>query len=132
MIPRSRIVAELASGPHRLESFDYELPEGQVALYPPETRDGGRLLLRKGSEWTDRLVTELPMLFSPGDLLVVNDTRVMAARLFGHRKTGGRVEILVLSCERCVVKAMVRPGRRLKAETHRNSKLRTTSCRGKS
>ena len=108
-------MVELAAGSDRLDAFHYDLPEGRIALFPPDTRDGGRLLLRKGSEWEDRMITELPSQFSPGDLLIVNDTRVMAARLFGHRPTGGRVEILVLRGSGCGVTAMVRPASRKRA-----------------
>jgi len=98
----------------RLDQYDYTLPEGCVARFPPELRDGGRLLVRQGDKWLDRAIAHLPLLFEPGDLLVVNDTRVLAARLFGIRSTGGKVEILVLESATSTVSAMVRPGRRLK------------------
>jgi S-adenosylmethionine:tRNA ribosyltransferase-isomerase len=98
----------------RLDAFQYALPEGCVARYPPESRDGGRLLVREDGRWLDRSIGNLPLLFESGDLLVVNDTRVLAARLFGVRATGGKVEILVLDAASPVVSAMVRPGRRLK------------------
>ena len=98
----------------RLDVFDYHLPDGLVASYPPDTRDGGRLLLRQDDVWQDRMIRDLDQVFSPGDLLVVNDTKVLAARLFGCRATGGRVEILVLAVSGVQAKAMIRPSRKLK------------------
>jgi S-adenosylmethionine:tRNA ribosyltransferase-isomerase len=77
--------------------FSYELPEELIAQRPPERRDAGRLLaLGRGSgEIRDLHVTDLPDLLDPRDLLVFNDTRVIPARLFGQKETGGRVEVLV-------------------------------------
>jgi S-adenosylmethionine:tRNA ribosyltransferase-isomerase len=102
----------------RLRPFDYELPEGLIARYPPESRDGGRLLRLADGGISDLRITDLPGCLSSGDVLVVNDTRVLAARLAARRDTGGAVEVLLLSAEvdgdGCVP-AMVRPGRRLKA-----------------
>jgi S-adenosylmethionine:tRNA ribosyltransferase-isomerase len=98
----------------RLDAYDYTLPDGCVARYPPDRRDGGRMLLRDGDQWLDRAVTHLPLLFESGDILVVNDTKVLAARLYGRRATGGKVEILVLDFSTRTVSAMVRPGRKLK------------------
>ncbi|MFT5687084.1 MAG: S-adenosylmethionine:tRNA ribosyltransferase-isomerase, partial [Myxococcota bacterium] len=66
----------------------------------------------------DRRITDLPDCLSSGDVLVVNNTRVLAARLTAQRHTGGAVEVLLLSdtgAEDGCVPAMVRPGRRLKA-----------------
>ena len=113
MIQKSN-VTDMPGEDHRLDAFDYALPEGRIARFPPERRDGGRLLVGHGCAWQDRLVADLPQLFQAGDLLVVNDTRVLAARLFGHRSSGGRVEILVLSAKSKTVSAMVRPGRKIK------------------
>ncbi|MDG1481587.1 MAG: tRNA preQ1(34) S-adenosylmethionine ribosyltransferase-isomerase QueA [Myxococcota bacterium] len=102
----------------RLRPFDYALPEPQIARHPPKSRDGGRLLLLGASQRHDRQITDLASCLSPGDLLVVNNTRVLAARLAARRGTGGAVEVLLLSdapgADGCVP-AMVRPGRRLKA-----------------
>ena len=98
----------------RLDAYHYTLPEGCIARHPPKNRDGGRMLVRVGDAWHDQAIAFLPQLFEPGDLLVVNDTRVLAARLFGLRSTGGRVEILLLESGSASVTAMVRPGRRLK------------------
>lgn len=77
--------------------FDYELPQELIAQYPLSERSASRLLvLNKGAgELLDRSFLELPGLLRPGDLLVFNETRVIPARLFGHKPTGGRVELLV-------------------------------------
>ncbi len=94
----------------------YALPRELIATHPPADRDGGRLMvLRRGAGGVEhRAVGELPELLAPGDLLVVNDTRVMAARLRARRTTGGAVELLLLEPGPGPVQAMVRPGRRLK------------------
>ena len=79
------------------QDFDFELPEELIAQYPPAERDGARLLLLDGETggYSDRHFTDLVSLVNTGDLLVFNDTRVIPARLFGRKATGGRVEILV-------------------------------------
>ena len=81
----------------RLSDFAYRLPEHLIAQYPPERRGDSRLLCLDGRDGglADRRFADLPDLLRPGDLLVFNDTRVMRARLFGHKPTGGRVEILI-------------------------------------
>lgn len=81
----------------RLDDFDYALPPELIAQYPPAQRTASRLLCVDGpsGQLTDRLFTELPACFAPGDLLVLNDTRVLNARLFGVKDSGGRCEVLV-------------------------------------
>ena len=81
----------------RTDLFDYQLPRCSIAAHPPARRDGGRMLVvhRQGIE--HRLVCEWPELLEPGSLVVLNDTRVIKARLLGRRAaTGGRVELLLL------------------------------------
>jgi len=77
--------------------FSYVLPESLIAQYPTERRGDSRLLCleRETGNWTDSHFQRLAGFLRPGDLLVFNDTRVIPARLFGTKKTGGRVEILV-------------------------------------
>jgi S-adenosylmethionine:tRNA ribosyltransferase-isomerase len=77
--------------------FQFELPAELIAQHPLRQRSDSRMLhLELGSERsTDRRFRDLPGLLRPGDLLVFNNTRVIPARLFGHKETGGRVEILV-------------------------------------
>ena len=78
----------------RLSDYDYDLPNELIARFPAAKRRDSRLLV-VGGKPADRQFAELPTLLKPGDLLVFNDTRVIPARLFGHKATGGRVEILV-------------------------------------
>jgi S-adenosylmethionine:tRNA ribosyltransferase-isomerase len=77
-----------------LSDFDYELPDELIAKYPPGNRRDSRLLV-VGESLADRQFTDFPSMLNAGDLLVFNDTRVIRARLFGRKQTGGRVEILV-------------------------------------
>ncbi len=78
----------------QLSDYDYELPERLIARAPLPARRGSRLL-QVGDGLRDRHFAELPALLRPGDLLVFNDTRVIPARLHGHKSTGGRIEVLV-------------------------------------
>lgn len=81
---------------HRSD-FHFDLPPGLIAQTPASQRSQSRLLCLDGSSGSlaDRVFTELPALLRAGDLLVFNDTRVIPARLFGHKDSGGRVEVLV-------------------------------------
>jgi S-adenosylmethionine:tRNA ribosyltransferase-isomerase len=100
----------------RTEEFDYPLPETQIAQSPVEPRDASRLLRldRKTGAVSHHRFRDLPDLLAPGDLLVRNDTRVLPARLFGSKPTGGRAEVLLLrDLGEDRWEAMVFPGRRL-------------------
>ncbi len=98
----------------KTSSFVYDLPDRLIAQSPIEPRDSARLLC--ASDLTDWTVRDLPRLLRPGDLVVVNDTRVRAARLIGRREpTGGRVELLLLGRRGARWQALVRPARRLRA-----------------
>ena len=81
----------------RRDEFSYELPEELIAQFPPELRGDSRLLVMESpsGNLTDIEFSILPHLLKAGDLLVFNDTRVVPARLFGHKETGGKVEILL-------------------------------------
>ncbi|SHE67541.1 S-adenosylmethionine--tRNA ribosyltransferase-isomerase [Desulfacinum infernum DSM 9756] len=83
---------------YNLEDYDYELPQELVAQHPDPNRDACRLLVlnRRTGTVEHRLFSDLKEYLRPGDLLVVNDTRVVPARLLGRKETGGRVELLVL------------------------------------
>ena len=83
----------------KVDEFDYGLPEGLVAQVPAPRRDASRMLVleRDTATVTHRRFRELPDLLAPGDLLVVNDTRVRSARLWGRKPSGGRVEMLVVA-----------------------------------
>lgn len=75
--------------------FHYELPPTLIAQHPLAERSASRLLCLGAGGIVDRRFRELPSLLAPGDLLVFNDTRVVPARLYGHKETGGAVEFLV-------------------------------------
>jgi len=82
-----------------LAEFDYELPEDLIAQAPLPERDASRLLVlsRRSGPLDHRLVRELPGLLAPGDVMVVNDARVIPARLHGRKQgTGGKVELLLV------------------------------------
>ncbi|WP_324750766.1 tRNA preQ1(34) S-adenosylmethionine ribosyltransferase-isomerase QueA [Sphingomonas sp. LY54] len=69
----------------RVDLFDFDLPAERIALRPASPRDSARLLLVEGDRLDDRVVTDLPALLAPGDVLVFNDTRVIPAQLEGRR-----------------------------------------------
>ena len=81
----------------RTDLFHFELPRELIAQHPPARRTDARLLTLDGSTGAiaDRQIPEILALLQPGDLMVFNNTRVVAARLFGKKKSGGRVEVLV-------------------------------------
>lgn len=81
-----------------LARFDYALPPDRIAQYPAERRDASRLLVldRATGRWEDRVFSDLPALLRAGDCLVVNDSRVIPARLLGTLRTGSPVELLFL------------------------------------
>ena len=78
-----------------LSDFDYTLPERLIAQFPPTVRDASRLLVVGADAFSDCTITDLPDQLQAGDLLVFNDTRVLKARLFGQKASGGQVEVLV-------------------------------------
>ncbi len=105
----------------RTDLFDFELPADRIALRPVSPRDAARLLLvRPGGapEWEDRAIGDLPELLAPGDALVVNDSRVIAARLKGRRIGRGAAEpaievTLHQRLDGSQWKAFARPGKKL-------------------
>ncbi len=101
----------------RRDDFHFHLPETQIAQFPLTERGASRLLFLDGDtgDCRDTTFSALPDFLRPGDLLVFNDTRVIPARLWGQKSTGGRVEILVervLDEYRCL--AHVRASKSLK------------------
>ena len=84
-----------AASAYTVADFDFELPPELIAQHPAAERSASRLLDASGPEPVDRVFRELPELLSPGDLLVFNNTRVIKARLYGVKATGGQVEALV-------------------------------------
>lgn len=79
----------------RTDEFDFVLPESLIAQHPPALRGTSRLLHIHGEQLTDKSFTDLSTLLRADDLLILNDTRVIKARLFGTKKTGGQIEVLV-------------------------------------
>jgi S-adenosylmethionine:tRNA ribosyltransferase-isomerase len=100
-----------------VKDFTFDLPSELIARHPPEKRDGSRLLLlnRSSAAVSEDTFSNLQEYLRPGDLLVLNDTRVIPARLFGEKQTGGRVELFLLQrlsgsdeCWECLVKSAKR------------------------
>ena len=104
-----------------LAGYDYELPQELIAQNPALPRDSSRLLLvnspdtGKYSAPIDHIFRDLPELLQPGDLLVMNNTQVIPARLYGHKSTGAEIEVLLLEERKnnCWL-ALVKPGKRFK------------------
>ena len=98
----------------QISDFDYTLPEDRIAQTPIEPRDAAKLLVDRGDRAVDhRQVRELPDLLQSGDLLVLNETLVIPARLRLRRSTGGAAEVLLLEpwdADRRTWEALVRPG----------------------
>ena len=78
-----------------LSDFDFALPPELIAQHPAAERSGSRLLDGSSPTLVDRIFRELPSLLNPGDLLVFNDTKVVKARIFGEKATGGKLELLI-------------------------------------
>lgn len=100
----------------KLSDFHFDLPPEQIALYPPDKRSDSRLLCmgRSDGTLTHRIFAELPDLLRPEDLLVFNNTRVIPARLYGHKPTGGKIELLIERVmEANQVLAQIRSGKSL-------------------
>jgi S-adenosylmethionine:tRNA ribosyltransferase-isomerase len=98
-----------------LDELDYELPASSIAQRPLEPRDTARLLVDHArGAFEDAHVFDLPRLLEPGDVVVVNHTRVFPARLSLKRATGGAIEVLLLEHEAGTWKALVRGGAKLR------------------
>ena len=101
-----------------ISDFDYDLPEELIAQQPLAERDASRMLVldRKTSNWSDSTFRSFPEYLRPDDVVVVNNSRVIPARLLGKRAvTGGSVEIfLVRELRPLVWEALVRPSARLR------------------
>lgn len=80
---------------YTLDDFDFDLPTELIAQYPAKQRSSSRLFNGTQRPPTHHIFKELPSLLQPGDLLVLNDTQVIKARLYGHKASGGALEILV-------------------------------------
>ena len=101
----------------KTSDFDFHLPEELIAQTPLERRDASRLLTldKTTGSISHHRFCDLPSFLQPGDCLVLNDSRVLPARLIGHRPTGGACEVLLLVDKgEDLWECLVRPGRRLK------------------
>ncbi|HHW17674.1 MAG TPA: tRNA preQ1(34) S-adenosylmethionine ribosyltransferase-isomerase QueA [Firmicutes bacterium] len=101
----------------RIDEFDYELPEDLIAQTPALERDKSRLLVvdRRTGSLSHRMFYEVIEYLNSGDILVVNDTKVIPARLMARRSTGGKVEVLLLrQVEPDIWECLVRPGHKVK------------------
>lgn len=107
-----------------LSDFDYVLPPERIAQTPQEPRDAARLLVapRHGGAIQHRIFRDLPEFLRPTDVLVINETRVSAVRLFGRRATGAEIEAFLLrpalEYGPDTYAALVRPGRRVRIGDH--------------
>lgn len=111
---------DTSASPLWMADYDYELPPELIAQTPIEPRDAARLMVvdRASGAISHHVFRDITDLVSPGDLLIVNDTRVMPARLHGRRVSGGRVEFLLLRpLDDGCWEAMGRPARRLRTGT---------------
>ncbi|MEO6834421.1 MAG: S-adenosylmethionine:tRNA ribosyltransferase-isomerase, partial [Candidatus Tumulicola sp.] len=124
LLPRNHDRQRLTSDDRRSAVYRFDLPAGLIAQEPASVRDASRLMVVTGDAFADAAFRDLPDYLQAGDLLVLNETRVIAARLFGERvPSGGRVELLLLhpaqfaryraDATRWV--ALARPARRLLA-----------------
>src|SRR3989475_696988 len=118
-VPPSRLVAARlrvhyngAAMNLSIDDFEYELPSRLIAQHPSQARSASRLLRVGAGTIADHHFSELPDMLAPGDLLVLNDTKVIKARLFGRKETGGRIEVVIerLASER-EARPPIPPGR---------------------
>ena len=104
---------------YHLDDYDYALPESLIAQQPLSRRESSRLLhlQRMDKGWSHRVFSDIVDLLQPDDVLVLNNTKVIPGRLLGHKRTGGKVEVLILDYAkgirdgvfRCLLKASKRP-----------------------
>lgn len=102
----------------KLSDFDFHLPEDLIATRPAKPRTHARLLLAEGNRISDRHVYDLPQIFRPGDRLVLNNTKVIPARLTGQRQRGeavAKIEITLLEPQAVGWRALAKPLRKVNA-----------------
>jgi S-adenosylmethionine:tRNA ribosyltransferase-isomerase len=105
----------------KLSDFDFDLPEGLIATRPAKPRSSARLLHAESGVLSDRRVSDLPLILRPGDVLVLNDTKVIPARLVGERRrmssqgeVSARIEVTLLEPAADGWRALAKPLRKLK------------------
>lgn len=99
----------------KLSEFDYQLPKEMIAQNPVEPRDSSRLMVLDGKSIEHMKFGDLPGLLRPGDLLVMNNSRVIPARIYGTKDTGGKLEVLLVrrledKYYECLVRGKIKPG----------------------
>lgn len=100
----------------RLLPYDYHLPEDRIAIHPLEDRSSSKMLVLRDGTYSDSYTKDLPDWMNAGDVLLLNNTKVLQARVPANRVTGGKIELLFLSQvpdERGLVSALVKPSRKL-------------------
>ena len=100
----------------KLTDFDYHLPQHLIAQSPASPRDSSKLMVLDNNGISHGRFHDLPDLLTPGDLLVLNESRVIPARLLGIKTTGGKVEVLLVkrfteNRYECLVKGRIKEGR---------------------
>lgn len=100
----------------KLSEFDYNLPEGLIAQHPSKERQKCRLMVldRAARNIADKIFEDITDYIEEGDCLVMNDTKVIPARLLGKRMTGGKVEIFLIEKKNPICEALLRPSARIK------------------
>jgi len=104
----------------KLSDFDYRLPKELIAKYPARIRDASRLMVvdRSSGEIKAGFFRDIVKFFEPGDCLVLNDTKVIPARLIGKRPTGGKADLFLLEKkENGTYLVLARPARRIRPGT---------------
>ncbi|MEO1400288.1 MAG: tRNA preQ1(34) S-adenosylmethionine ribosyltransferase-isomerase QueA [Cyanobacteria bacterium J06635_1] len=115
-ISPNQIPVKQSNSDHVLSAYQYDLPEALIAQNPAIPRDSARLLvIDSATSYQHSHFRELPGFLRQGDLLILNDTRVIPARLYGMKPSGAKIEVLLLEpqVDSCWL-ALVKPGRRLK------------------
>ncbi len=103
----------------KLSDFDYQLPKEMIAQHPVEPRDSSRLMVLDGKGIEHMKFSDLSGLLRPGDLLVMNNSRVIPARIYGTKDTGGKIEVLLVrrledKYYECLVRGKIKPGSDIK------------------
>lgn len=100
---------------HELADYDYVLPVEAIAQNPAEPRDSARMMVMRGDSVCHHVFSDLPDLLDNGDLIVLNNTKVTALRMFGNRRSGGAVEALLLRpVDEVSYEALLKPAKRLR------------------
>ncbi|KAF5419693.1 MAG: S-adenosylmethionine:tRNA ribosyltransferase-isomerase [Candidatus Methanocomedens sp.] len=99
----------------KLSDFDYQLPKEMIAQHPVEPRNSSRLMVLDGKGIEHMKFSDLSQLLHPGDLLVMNNSRVIPARIYGTKDTGGKIEVLLVrrledKYYECLVRGKIKPG----------------------